>query len=88
MMKITLGELRRLVQEEYMRGVPEFVLRELTHNYVEGIRRHVQKHITMTQRDPAGAREAIAIANDVLKELEDQANQLLEDKLWQYVQRT
>jgi alpha-ketoglutarate-dependent taurine dioxygenase len=87
-MKIKLGEIRKAIHEEYMRGVPEFILQELTHTYIEGVRKHVQKHIQMTQKSPAEAREAIKIANETLKSLEDKANQLLEDALWQYVQRT
>lgn len=87
-MKIKLGDLRNVIREEYMRGVPEFVLQELTHTYVESVRKHIQKHIQMTQKSPAESREAIRIANETLKTLEDKANQLLEDSLWQYVQRT
>ncbi len=86
-MKLKVNDLRNLINEE-MRGVPEFVLRNVTNGYIDTIRKHVHKHITMTAKSPADARFKIEEANKVLKELEDEACQLLEDKLWQWLQRT
>ena len=87
-MKIRFGDLKKIIHEEYMRGVPEFVLREVTHQYVEEIRKHVQRHILATKKSPNDSREAIDTANDILKQLEIEANELLEAKLWQFMQRT
>ena len=87
-MKVSLEELRSMIREEYMRGVPEFVLHSATSAYIETIRKYIQKHILMTKKNPQDAREAIEAANEVLKELETEANQLLENKLWQFMQST
>jgi hypothetical protein len=86
-MKVRLGDLRHLVREEFLRGVPEFALREATRKYVEEVRQHVQRHIAATKRTPVETREAIASANEVLHKFEEDANELLEGALWQYVQK-
>ena len=87
-MKVKLGTLRKMIHEEYMRGVPEFMLRDATHKYVEVIRQHVQRHIAATKKSPIAAREAIELANKTLLELEEEANQLLENKLWEFIRST
>ncbi len=87
-MKVRLGNLRKVIREEYMRSVPEFVLKQATTQYIDTIRRHMQKHILQTQKDPASARRSIELANKTLEGLEEDANQLLEDRLWQWIQNT
>ena len=84
-MKARMKDVRRIVREEYLRGVPEFVLRQATQKYVEEIGQHVKKHIEMTRVDPGEQREAFEAASVILKELEEEANDLLEDKLWSFV---
>lgn len=86
-MQVKLGDLRKMIREEYMRGVPEFILKEATKTYVGAVRKHVQRHILMTRKSPADARAAIDAANEMLLQLEEEANQLLEDKLWQFMQK-
>ncbi len=86
-MKVRLGELRQVVREEFLRGVPEFALREATRKYIEEVRQHVQRHIAATKRNPTDTRDAIASANEVLHKLEEDANNMLEGALWQYVQK-
>ncbi len=86
-MKVTVRELRQIVREEYLHGVPEFMFREATHKYVEEIRQHIKKFILQSKSDDFIAqRESINTMNDVLEQLEEEANALLEDKLFQYLQ--
>lgn len=87
-MKIKVGELRQLIHEEYMRGVPEYVLHDATTRYVDSVRLFVERHIAMTQKDPVGQRETMELANEILHQLEEDVNKLLEDKLWTFMQRT
>lgn len=87
-MKVRLGELRKIVREEYMRGVPDYILRDLSHKFIDGVRMHVSRYIAATQKDPISARRATDLTNKTLKELEDLVNQALEDKLWQIKQQT
>jgi hypothetical protein len=87
-MKTSLGNIRELIREEYLRGVPEFVLRQATQKYVEEIRTHVFKFI-LANKSQTGPdqRAAIAAANVVLEELEEKANDLLEDQLWSFLKQ-
>ncbi len=87
-MKVRVKDVRKIVREEFMRGVPEFVFREAVDKFVEEIRQQLKKHILVVKKDPTDQREAIRIANETLKELEQEAYELLENKLWQYAQRT
>ncbi len=86
-MKITVDELKKIVREEYLRGVPEFVFREATKRYVEEIRKHVKTFILQNKsNDFIAQRDAIDTMNDVMESLEEEMNALLEDKLFTYVQ--
>lgn len=86
-MYMTITELRRLIKEEYLRGVPEFVFREATKKYIDEIRKHVKAYILLSKsNDFVAQREAIDTMNDVMEKLEEEANALLEDKLFTYVQ--
>lgn len=85
-MKTNVGTLKKLVKEEYMRGVPDHVLRSATSEYVENVRRQVFRYILANKsRTPSEKRQALAAANVVLGELEKQANDLLEEKLWAFM---
>ncbi len=87
-MKARLGDVRNVIQEEYLRGVPEFILRQATERYVEEIRRHILKFILTSKSDTGiDQRAAVAAANDVLEQFEEKANDLLEDQLWSFLRR-
>lgn len=87
-MKLCIGDVRKIVREEYLRGVPEFLIREASSKFVGEIRNHIKKHILMTKKSVAQQREAIDAADDVLKELEISVNDLVEEKIWQFIQNT
>lgn len=87
-MKVRVGDLRKAIREEYLRGVPEFVLRQATTKYVEEIRQQLFRFILANKSNTGpDQREAIAAANEVLEELETKANDLLEDQLYQFIRR-
>lgn len=80
--------MKKVLKEEFLRGVPEFVLREAVHKYVQDVGQQIKRHITMTHGESGPQRTAIDVANEVLKELEDETYELLEQKIWQYLQHT
>lgn len=85
-MKLTVKELRTIVNEEYLRGVPEFVLRQATTRYVDEIRQHIKRYIVMNKsNDDQQQREAIEVANEVLVDLEQKLNDTLDDQLWAFI---
>jgi len=87
-MKMRLGDVRGVIREEYLRGVPEFVLRQATERYIEEVRKHVFKFIlTNKSTTPSDQRAALAACNKVLEDLEEKANDLLDDSLFQFVRQ-
>lgn len=87
-MKLRLGELKDLLNEEYLRGIPEYALRQETEKYIEGIKRLLFKFILANKsKTPSEQREAMAAANVILEELETEANDLLEEQLWAFIRQ-
>lgn len=87
-MRVRVGDLRKAIREEYLRGVPEFVLRQATEKYVQEIRQHIFRFILANKSAvEVDQRAAIAAANEVLEELEQKANDLLEDQLYQFIRK-
>jgi hypothetical protein len=87
-MKVRLGDLRKAIHEEYLRGVPEFVLRQATEKYVDEVRQHIFRFILANKSGTeVDQRQAIAAANEILEQLEEKANDLLEDQLYQFIRR-
>lgn len=85
-MQVPLRELKKVIREEMLRGVPEFVLRQATERYVDEIRNHLKRFIMMNQSgDPRAQRNAISSANDMLDKLEEKSFDLLEDQLWTFL---
>jgi hypothetical protein len=87
-MKVRIGDIRQMIHEEYLRGVPEYALRTATEKYVDEIRQHVFRFI-LANKSATGQdqRAAIAAANEVLEELEEKANDLLEDSLYRFIRQ-
>ena len=87
-MKITLGELRNILKEEYLHGVSEWQLREDTSGFVEKIRERCTQFILLNKSETnSDQREAIAAMNDVCDELEDKVYDVLEQQLWSFMRR-
>lgn len=88
-MKVRLGDLRRLINEEaFLNGVPEWALRQDTSDYVDNIRKRIKEYILRNKSEnPNDQREAIAAMNDVCDELEDKLYGVLEDALFNFTRR-
>lgn len=87
-MKMTVGQLRSLINEEYLHGVPEWALREDTAKFVDQIRERIKKYILLNKSEnPNDQREAIAAMNDVGNDLEEKIYDVLEDALFNFTRR-
>ena len=97
-MKIAVGQLRRLINEEttrrsvlpeeYLHGVPEFALREDTARFVERLRERIKGYIMINKSEnPSDQREAIAAMNDVCEDLEEKLYDVIEDALFSFTRR-
>jgi hypothetical protein len=87
-MKTTVLELRQLITEEYLRGIPEFVLRNATKKYVDEIKQHISRYIMANKSNTsADRRAALAAADSVLEDLEKKVNDLLENQLFAFTRQ-
>jgi hypothetical protein len=87
-MKATVGEVKQIIREEYLSGVPEWALRQDTTDYVDRIRDRIKKYILLNKSEnPADQREAIAAMNDVCDDMEEKLYDVLEDSLYAFVRR-
>jgi DNA polymerase III psi subunit len=77
----------RKLAEEYVRGVPEWALREATTRYADEIRHQLKRHIFLVVDNDSDRRDAIMVADDVLKAFEKEANELLEEKIVEFMNR-
>lgn len=86
-MQVKMKTLRRIIREEFMRGVPEFVIRQAADDCVERVRQHVEKFVQGRAQSQAEARQMMQVANETLADLEDEIFQTVQDKLWAFVQQ-
>jgi hypothetical protein len=86
-MQVKMKTLRHIIREEFMRGVPEFVIRQAADDCVERVRQHVEKFVQGRAQSQAEARQMMQVANETLVDLEDEIFQTVQDKLWAFVQQ-
>jgi len=85
---ITLNEvqLRKLIKEEYLKGVPDFALRQTTEKYIEDVRKLMFRYVLANKnKNQIEQHQAIRAVDQVLEELEVKVNDLLEEELYQFV---
>lgn len=86
--RVNVDDIRQIVREELLRGVPEFALRTATKKYVEELRRMIVRYVLVHKSGSSiERREALAAANEVLEQLEEKANDLVEEELWLFIRR-
>lgn len=87
-MKITVKELRVLIREEFMRGIPEFATQEATTRFIDDVKALVKRYIeTAKPSEFAQQREIYDSAHEMLSELEDEVNDLVQDRMYAFSRR-
>lgn len=86
--RLVANEVRTVLSEDYARGIPDFALSQVSSDAVEGLKRHLKRHIQQVASDPARQRVMLAAANEVLEDLDVEIKKLLEDKLLSFIRRT
>ncbi len=86
--KISIKKLREIIREEYLRGVPNFELRQITNGFVGSLKSRIKNNIQQTSHSNEQAKERYEALNDVFKELEEEVNDLVDDKIWSFISRT
>ena len=83
--KVIASEVKSVLKEDYARGIPDFALSQVASDAAEGLKRHLRRHISQMSSDPMKQRQMLAAANQVLRELEVDMKDLLEEKLLKFV---
>lgn len=83
--QVIASEVKSLLKEDYARGIPDFALSQVAADATEGLKRHLKRHINQMANDPVKQRQMLASANAVLRELEGEMKELLEEKLLKFV---
>lgn len=83
--KITVKELRRLVREEYARGIPDFVTTNAASNCAEEMKRHLARYVQQKAADPRTQRELLGRANSSLDDMEKEIKEVIEKHMMAFI---
>ena len=88
MTKLSIKDLRRLVREEYARGIPDFVTSNAASNCSEEMKRHLVRYVQQKAADPRTQRELLGRANSSLDEMEKEIKEVIEKYMMQFIYNT
>jgi hypothetical protein len=83
--KLTLGQLRKLVREEYARGIPDFVTLNAASNCSEEMKRYLVRYVQQKANDPRMQRELLARANSSLDAMEKEIKEVIEKHMMAFI---
>jgi hypothetical protein len=87
-MKVKLGNLRQLICEEFLHGVPEWELRGDASEFVNKIRKRIEGFILLNKSlNSLDRAEAIKAMNNVCDELEEKVYDVLEDQIFSFTRK-
>jgi len=86
-MQVKLGDFRRMIREEQMRGIQEFAVREASRKFVADLRQLLRMHVQMTRHSDHESRDVLEKSEEMLLELENEADKLASEYLWRLLQR-
>jgi len=88
MINVKTGTVRRIIREEFIKGIPEFLLRNVTDECAERLKAYILKFIQSRAQNSTHQRELIAAANETIAELKEKLYADVEDKLYSFIQNT
>ena len=83
--RISIKDLRRLVREEYARGIPDFVTTNAASNCVEEMKRHLIRYVQQKANNPQMQRELLGRANASLEDMEKELKQVIEKHMMAFI---
>lgn len=83
--RLTVKDLRRLVREEYARGIPDFVTTNAASNCSEEMKRHLVRYVQQKANDPRAQRELLGRANASLDEMEKEIKEVIEKHMMAFI---
>lgn len=84
-MRITKRELRNIIREEFVNGIPEFALRELAIDSSKRARNLVAKYVQERAESEEHAREILKSAEETLHMFEGDVYEALVNRLSAFV---
>jgi hypothetical protein len=86
--KVIAAEVKSVLKEDYARGIPDWALSDAVKAASNELRRYLLLSINQTSSNSVMKRDRIVAANEVLRELEKDMKDLLEDKLMKFMRST
>ena len=83
--RISVKDLRRLVREEYARGIPDFVTTNAASNCAEEMKRHLVRYVQQKANDPRQQRELLGRANVSLDDMEKEIKEVIEKHMMAFI---
>jgi hypothetical protein len=85
---VRVGDLRSVIREEFLHGVPEWQLRKDASDFTDTIRDRITSYVLLNKSENGVDRaEAIQAMNDVCDALEQKVYDVLEDQLFAFTRR-
>lgn len=83
--RLSVKDLRRLVREEYARGIPDFVTTNAASNCAEEMKRHLVRYVQQKANNPQMQRELLGRANASLEDMEKELKQVIEKHMMAFI---
>jgi len=83
--RLSIKDLRRLVREEYARGIPDFVTTNAASNCAEEMKRHLVRYVQQKAADPRMQRDLLGRANLSLEEMEKEIKDVIEKHMMAFI---
>jgi hypothetical protein len=87
-MKLTKDVLKQLIKEEYMRGVPEFMVREVVEDCIAKLDGHIKRYIQIRAGSPTQANDLHENANQMFEDLKKEMFDLIESHMYTFMQKS
>ena len=84
--KLISEEVKKILNEDYARGIPDFTVSQAASSCAEEMKRHLVRYINQKSSNPKQQREMLAKSNVVLEDLEKEIKQKIEEKLFEFLQ--
>lgn len=76
------------VSEDYLRGIPDFVLREEASKCASNMKKHIAQFVLMNKsKSHDEQRVSMQAAQEIVDDFEKEVFELMQNKLWQYLRQ-
>lgn len=86
--KLSREKLRQMIHEEMMHGVPQYAVRQASDECIGKLKQFVKQYINRRATSPMQAREMWESAGSTFEELDGELYDLIESRLWSFIQNT